>query len=194
MEKVISSSSFIIVYNTMKVEEKRGRKKRNHHWSYKYLLSQHNVTAKQTGLKEVVGTQVKEIWKNEGGQKVRECDKAGRLEKRWRKEGEMLGERWMKERWDIGEWMKGAMKIWRKKKGKETRKERKKICINRGKHKLESKREWGWNERTERVRDRNRERKSYSGNDVVAMETLSSDYSTGASWVFLKDFTDWWRS
>ena len=29
-------------------------------------------------------------------------------------------------------------------------------------------------ERTERVRDRNRERKSYSGNDVVAMETLSS--------------------
>ncbi len=48
-------------------------------------------------------------------------------------------------------------------------------------------REWGWDERTERVRDRNRERKSYSGNDVVAMETLSSDYSTGASWVFFKE-------
>lgn len=42
------------------------------------------------------------------------------------------------------------------------------------------------------MRDRNRERKSYSGNDVVAMETLpQSDYSTGALWVFFKDVTDW---
>lgn len=32
----------------------------------------------------------------------------------------------------------------------------------------------GCNERSEKVRDRNREVKSYSGNDVVAMETLSS--------------------
>lgn len=49
---------------------------------------------------------------------------------------------------------------------------------------------------TERVRDRNREKERA----ILVMMLLpwrrcpQSDYSTGASWVFLKDFTDWWRS
>lgn len=64
----------------------------------------------------------------------------------------------------------------RKDKRKRNRKQREKetFCSARtGKmsQKAESRRR---NERTERVRDRNREKKSYSGNDVVAMETLSS--------------------
>lgn len=44
------------------------------------------MTAKQ--IDEEEGTQKTEIVKDEGGKKVRECDRAGRLEKRSRNEGE----------------------------------------------------------------------------------------------------------
>lgn len=44
------------------------------------------MTAKQIdeeeGVVEVKGTEVREIGKNEGGKKVKECDRAGRMGKR----------------------------------------------------------------------------------------------------------------
>lgn len=65
--------------------------------------------------------------------------------------------------------------------------------MHRGK---ENEAERGRTEKTARVRDRNREKERA----ILVIILLpwrccpQSDYSTGASWVFSKDFPDWWRS